>query len=110
MKKVAAAGLIPAIALAACGSGGNEPPGGEADTSYEQSAPKPLVQNGDDAAPVPRNTSVGNGPDEQVDRIVDENVNPQGSPTPGATNGTIGSNTSATAAAGGSTTGGTAPR
>lgn len=109
-KIIAAAGLIPAIALAACGSGGEEPPAGEANTSYEESAPAPLVQNGDDAAPAPRNTSVGSGPDEQVDRIVDETVNPQGPPTPGATNATIGSNTEATTAPEGSNAGGTTPR
>lgn len=108
-KLIAAAGLIPAIALAACGSGGQEPPEGEANTAYEQSLPSPVEQNGDGPAPVPDNTSVA-GPDERVDQIVDENVNPQGSPTPGATNATIGSNSGATAAAGGSNTGGTTPR
>lgn len=70
MKRVSAILLAaPALALSACGQGGNEPEG-PVDTSYEQSLPSPVQQSESDTAPVPDNTSIVGGPDEQVDAIV----------------------------------------
>ena len=78
MNRLAAAMMLTTAAmLAACGSGGAEPPEGPVDTSYEQSLPAPVRQGDSAAAPVPDNTSVADGPDEQVDELVDREVNAQ---------------------------------
>ncbi len=56
------AAILPAFALAACGSEQPEP-----DTSYEEQLPAPVPEGGEGLASVPDNDSIEGGPDEQVD-------------------------------------------
>lgn len=74
-----------ALALTACGEGGEEPPPGPADTSFEETAPNPVPDGGAGAEPVPDNTSVVGGPDERADAVLDygtETPPPEPAPTP----------------------------
>ena len=61
--RLALPAAVAALTLAACGE---EP---VADTSYEESLPAPVAEGGDPNAPVPDNTSMTSGPDEQVDAM-----------------------------------------
>ncbi|GMN13936.1 hypothetical protein [Altererythrobacter sp. MTPC7] len=54
---------IAALALAGC----SEEP--EVDTSYESELPAPVPQGDSASEPVPDNTSITGGPDEQVDAM-----------------------------------------